>query len=138
MTISHLETFNETCNNIFPSKETKEKLTLVSTWQYGAWVLGSWRRPSSSCHSNDGSYFLPWEARKEGPLEEKAILMQRKWVLENGFHQKWVWDENAQNMKIQRNIDRDRWWRVEKFRKVFFVRRNDEMKKKNQGEEGDE
>ena len=28
MTISHRETFNETCNNIFPSKETKEKLTL--------------------------------------------------------------------------------------------------------------
>ena len=32
---------------------------------------------------------------KEDPLEEEAILMQRKWVLENGFHQKWVWDENA-------------------------------------------
>ena len=31
MTISHYETFNETCNNIFPSKETKEKLTMVST-----------------------------------------------------------------------------------------------------------
>ena len=100
MTISHHETFNETCNNIFPNKETKEKLTLVSTWQYGAWVLGSWRSPSSSCHSNVGSYFLPWEARKEDPLEEEAILMQRKWVLENGFHQKWVWDENAKNTKI--------------------------------------
>ena len=60
MTISHHKTFNKTCNNIFPSKETKEKLTLVSTWQYGAWVLGSWRSPSSSCHSNVGSYFLPW------------------------------------------------------------------------------
>ena len=32
--------------------------------------------------------------------EEEAILMQRKWFLENGFHQKWVWDENAQNTKI--------------------------------------
>ena len=31
MTISHHETFNKTYNNIFPSKETKEKLTLVST-----------------------------------------------------------------------------------------------------------
>ena len=31
MTISHHETFNKTYTNIFPSKETKEKLTLVST-----------------------------------------------------------------------------------------------------------
>ena len=34
MTISHHEIFNETCNNLFfffPSKETKEELTLVST-----------------------------------------------------------------------------------------------------------
>ena len=70
MTISHRETFNETCNNIFPSKETKEKLPLVSTWQYEAWVLGSWRSPSSSFQSNVGWYFLPWKARKEYPLEE--------------------------------------------------------------------
>ena len=80
MTISHHETFNKTYNNIFPSKETKEKLTLVSTWQYGAWVLGSWRSPSSSCHSNVGSYLLSWEARNENPLKEEAILMKRKWV----------------------------------------------------------
>jgi len=46
--------------------------------------------------------------------------MQRKWVLKNGFHEKWVWDENAQNMMIQRNINRDGWGRVEKLRKVFF------------------
>ena len=97
VTISHHETFNETCNNIFL---TKEKLTLLSTWQHGAWVLGSWRSPSSSFQSNFGSYFLPWEARKEEPLKEEAILMQRKRVLENGFHKKWVWDENAQNTKI--------------------------------------
>ena len=102
VTISPHETFNETCNNIFPSKETKEKLTLVSTWQYGAWVLGSWRNPSSSFQSNVRSYFLPWEARKEDSFEEEAILMQRKWVLENGFHKKWVWEswEYAQNTNI--------------------------------------
>ena len=61
-------------------KPKKKKLTLVSTWQYGAWVLRSWRSPSSSCQSNVGSYFLPWKARTEDPLEEEAILMQRKWV----------------------------------------------------------
>ena len=69
MTISCHETFNKTCNNIFPSKETKEKLTLVSTWQYEAWVLGSWGSPSSSFQSNVGWYLLPWKARKEDPLE---------------------------------------------------------------------
>ena len=50
MTISHHETFNEICNNIFSKQGNQRKnLTLVSTWQYGAWVLGSWRSPSSSC-----------------------------------------------------------------------------------------
>ena len=93
LSIKHATTF-------FQAKRPKKKLTLVSTWQYGAWVLGSWRSPSSLFQSNVGSYFLPWEARKEDPLEEQAILMQRKWVLENGFHQKWVCDENAQNTRI--------------------------------------
>ena len=32
-------------------------------------------------------------------MEEEAILMQRKWVLENGFHQKWVWDENPNTQR---------------------------------------
>ena len=31
--------------------------------------------------------FLTWDARKEDPLEGEAILMQRKWIFENGFHQ---------------------------------------------------
>ena len=33
MTMAHHETFNEVWNNIFPSKETKEKLTLMSMWE---------------------------------------------------------------------------------------------------------
>ena len=60
--------------------QKKKKLTLVSTWQYGAWALVSWRSPSSSFHSNVGSYFLPWKERKEDPSKEEAILMQTKWV----------------------------------------------------------
>ena len=103
MTISHHETFNETCNNIFPSKETREKLTLMSTWQYGAWVLGSWRSPSSSFHSNVGSYFLPWKERKEGPLEEEAILMQRKWV----SPKMGVWWKNSKH----KDLKKYRWMR---------------------------
>ena len=101
MTISHHKTFNETCNNIFQSKETKEKLTLVSTWKYGAWVLGSWRSPLSSCHSNVGSYFLPWEARKEDPLEEEAILMHRKWVLENGCGMKMLKTQRSKEILME-------------------------------------
>ena len=104
MAISHHETFNGTWNNIVPSEEAKEKLTLVSTWQYGAWVLGSWRSSSSSCQSNMGLYFLPWKVRKENPLEEEAILMQKK----NGFHQKWVCGENAQKHKDLKKY----WWRL--------------------------
>ena len=84
MTMSHHQTFNETWNKIFPSKETKEKLTLMSIWEYGAWVLGSWRSPSSSCQSNVGSYFLPWKVRKKDLVEEEDILMQRKMGLKMG------------------------------------------------------
>ena len=134
MTIPHHETFNETWNNNFPSKETKEKLTLVSTWQYGAWVLGSWRSPCSSCQSNVRLYFLPWKVRKEDPLEEEAILMQRKM----GFTKNGYVVNILKNTRIERNIDGDGWGKVEKPRKVFSMRRNGEMKKKNQGEEEDE
>ena len=84
---------------LFQTKKTKEKLTLISMWEYGAWVLGSWRIPSSSFHSNDGWYFLPWEVRKEGPLEESDILMQWKDGFESGFHQKWVCSKSAQEHK---------------------------------------
>ena len=99
MTMSHHQTFNEAWNNIFPNKETKEKLTLMSMWEYAAWVLGSWRSPSSSFHSNDGAYFLPWEVRKEGKFEKDDILVQRKDGFENGFHQKWVCSKRAQEHK---------------------------------------
>ena len=64
---------------LFPAK--KPKKTHLGVYMT-IWSMGprSWRSPSSSCHSNVGSYFLPWEARKEDPLEEEAILIQRKWV----------------------------------------------------------
>ena len=53
-----------------------------------------------------GLYFLPWKVRKEDPLEEEAILMQKK----NGFHQKWVYGENAQKHKDLKKY----WWRLTK------------------------
>ena len=135
MTKSHYETFNETCNIIFPSKETKEKLTLVSTWQYGAWVLVSWRSSSSSFQSNVGSYFLPWKVRKEDPLEED-IFYAKKNGFENGFHQKWVWwkcSKTQGSKEILREMDEGRLRSLEKC--FFFLKRNCEMKKKNQVEE---
>ena len=99
MTMSHHQTFNEARNNIFPNKETKEKFTLMSIWEYGACVLGSWRSPPHHSIQNDGWYFLPWEVRKEGPLEESDILMQWKDGFENGFHQKWVCSKSIQEHK---------------------------------------
>ena len=65
-------------------RNPKKTLSLISMWEYGAWVLGSWRSPSSSCQSNVGSYFLPWKVRKEDPLEEEDILMQRRIGLKMG------------------------------------------------------
>ena len=40
--------------------------------------------------------------------------------LENGFHQKWVYDENAQNTRIKRNIDRDVEGKLRSLEKCFL------------------
>ena len=104
MTMSHHQTFNETWNKIFPSKETKEKLTLMSIWEYGAWVLGCWRSPSSSCQSNVGSYFLPWKLRKDDPLEEEDILMKRKMGLKMGSI------KNGCGKSAQKHKDLKKYW----------------------------
>ena len=87
-------------NKIFPNKETKEKLTLKSMWECEAWVLGSWRSPSLLFHSNHGWYFFPWEVRKEGPLEEDDILVQRKDGFENGFHKNGCVAKVVKNTRI--------------------------------------
>ena len=120
LSMKHEATFCQT-------KKPKEKLTLMSMWEFGAWVLGSWRSPSSSLHSNDGWYFLPWEVRKEGLLEEDDILMQRKDEFENGFYQKWVCSKSAEEHKDLKNIEGGEWRKVEKLRKVFFFFLGEEM-----------
>ena len=119
MTMSHYQTFKQAWNNIFTNKETKQNLTLMSKWEYGEWVLGSWRGLSSSFHSNDGWYFLPWEVRKEGPLEESDILMHSKDGFENGFHQKQVCSKSAQEHKDLKKY----WgrWVKEGWVKFFFL-----------------
>ena len=127
MTMSHHQTFNETWNKIFPSKETKEKLTLMSIWEYGAWVLGSWRSPSSSCQSNVGSYFLPWKVRKKDLVEEEDILMQRKMGLKMGSTKNGCVAKVLKNTKIKRNIEGDGWRKVEKFINVVFFFFKEEM-----------
>ena len=58
-------------------------------------LLPNFRSPSSSFQSNVGSYFFPREVRKEDPLEEEDMLVQRKDGFENGFHQKWVCGKSA-------------------------------------------
>ena len=121
LSMKHEATFCQT-------KKPKEKLTLMSMWEFGAWVLGSWRSPSSSLHSNDGWYFLPWEVRKEGLLEEDDILMQEKMGLKMGFYQKCVCSRSAQKHKdLKKKIKGDEWRKVEKFRKVFFIFFGEEM-----------
>ena len=80
----------------------------------------SWGLEEAPPHSNDGWYLLPWEVRKEGPLEEDDILMQRKDEFENGFYQKWVCSKSAEEHKDLKNIEGGEWRKVEKLRKVFF------------------
>ena len=82
MTMSQHQILNGTWKQHSPPPP----FTLKSMWECGAWVLGSWRSPSSSFHSSDGWYFFPWKVRKEGPLEEDGIVVQRKWKFGNGFH----------------------------------------------------
>ena len=137
----------------FQAKKPKEKLTLMSMWEYGARVLGSWRSPSSSCQSNVGSYFLPWKVRKEDPLEEEDILMQRKMGLKmgstkNGCVAK-VLKKPQGSKKILREMDEGRLRSLEKCFYFYFLfleemvkwRRKIKWKKVNSvngGREGDE
>ena len=70
----------------FPTKKQKNKLTLKSMLEWGAWVLGSWRSPFSSFHSRDGWYFFfheKWE--KKAYWKMVTLSMQRKRKFENGF-----------------------------------------------------
>ena len=62
MTMSQHQTLNEAwTKKISQKKKKKKKLTLKSMWECGAWVLGSWRIPSSSFFSSDGWYFFSHE-----------------------------------------------------------------------------
>ena len=119
MTMSIHQTFNEAWKQQI-SHQKKKKLTLKSMWECGAWVLGSWRSPSSSFHSSDGWYFFPWKVRTEGLLEEDATIVQRKgkfgkWVSQNGCVARM-----AKNTRIWKDVEGNVWREVEKFRKVFF------------------
>ena len=66
MTMSQHQTCNKAWNQQITKKKKKKLLTLKSILECGAWVLGSWRSPSSSFHSRDGWYFFPWKVRKDG------------------------------------------------------------------------
>ena len=82
----------------FPYKEIQKiKLTLKSILECEAWVLGSWRSPSSSFHSSDGWYFFPLKVREDGVLED-AIINAKKWKFGDGF-QKWVCNKIDQEHK---------------------------------------
>ena len=64
---AHHKVLNKTWNQqIYQQpKKKKKELTLKSFLdECGAWVLRSWRIPSSSFHSMDGWYFVPLNVRK--------------------------------------------------------------------------
>ena len=106
----------------FPTKKQKNKLTLKSMLEWGAWVLGSWRSPFSSFHSRDEWYFFSMKSEKRWwhyQLEDGDIINAKKkevwkWVSQNGCVAKM-----ANNTRIWKNIE-DEWREVEKLRKVFF------------------
>ena len=84
-----------------PTKKQKNELTLKSFLdECGAWVVGSWRSPSSSFHSRDGWYFFPLKVRKVGPQGD-AMEVQR-WKFVNGF-QKNGFCKNGQELKDLRD-----------------------------------
>ena len=65
MTTPHHKILNKTWNQQIYQQKTKNELTLKSFLdECGAWLLGSWRSPSSSFHSRDGWYFFPLNVRK--------------------------------------------------------------------------
>ena len=119
MTMSQHQTCNKAWNQQI-SKKKKKLLTLKSILECGAWVLGSWRSPSSSFHSRDGWYFFPWKVRKDGLLEDETIVNAKKkevwkWVSQNGYEAKM-----AKNTRIWKDIEEDQWRKVEKPRKMIF------------------
>ena len=53
----------------------------------------------------DGIFFSPWKVRKEGPLEDDAIVVQREGKFGNGFHKmgmKQKWPRTERSKKILR------------------------------------
>ena len=116
-------------------KKKKNELTLKSFLECGAWVLGSWRSPSSSFHSRDGCYFFPLKVRKDGPLED-AIENAKNGGLEIGFKKMGLlqrWSRTQRSEEILREMNEIkfrslgkwfsmeemvRWWRKCKWKKL--------------------
>ena len=82
-------------------------------------------------------FFFPWKVRKEGPLEDDAIVVQKEGKFGNGFHKmemKQKWPRTERSKKILR-MSEGKWRSLEK---CFFKRRNGVVKEKIQVEEGGE
>ena len=106
MTMPHHKVLNKIWNQQIYQQKAKKKneLTLKSFLdECGAWLLGSWRSPSSSFHSRDGWYFFPLKVRKwDGPWGD-AMEMQR-WRFENEF-QKNGFCKDAKKLKdLKKNV----------------------------------
>ena len=85
----------------FSSKETKEKKTnlgvYMTIWSMGPGVL---KKSIIIIPIKCWMIFLTMKSKKRISLGGIRHFDAKKVGLENGFHQKWVCDENAQNTRI--------------------------------------
>ena len=92
----------EYATTFFPSNETKKKKktnlgVYMTIWSMGPKVL---KKSIIIMPIKCWIIFLTMKSKKRRSLGGRSHLDAKKMGLENGFHQKWVHDENAQNTRI--------------------------------------
>ena len=116
MTMSQHQTLNEAwTKKISQKKKKKTHLEVhVGMWSMGFGVLKDplfiilfkwWM-----------VFFFPWKVRKEGPLEDDAIVVQKEGKFGNGFHKmemKQKWPRTERSKKILR-MSEGKWRSLEK------------------------
>ena len=136
MTMSHHQIFNEAWNNIFPKQRNQRKTHIdvqVGIWSMGLRVL---KEPLPIIPFKWWVIFLAMRSKKRGSIGRTRHVGTKKMeVLKIGFTKNGCIAKVVKNTRILNDINGDEWRKVEKLRKVFFLRRNGEMKKKNQVEE---
>ena len=113
LTMKHATTF-------FQARTPKKKAHLgvyMTIWSMGPRVL---KKSIIIMPLKCWIIFLTMKSKKRRSHGERSHFDAKKMGLENGFHQKWVYDENAQNTRIKRNIDRDVEGKLRSLEKCFL------------------